>query len=633
LFLYLYRNSGGITPALLQRVIQASPIYGERQCWVSPDGCRGAVWSLGCLATAEGGTLPRADEPFALAVGRLDRTAGLSGASLRQKTDSERIAAHAIHAGKAGIPDLYGDFALACVSGKQLCIATDHLGKGPLFYWRTAESYAASTDLVALLSLPDTPKAIDEEGLALLALVYIAHGTGGTSFREIKALPGGHTLLLGTDSHTPLVPERWWKPPAKPTLNYRDPRDYQAELNPLFENAVRSRLPEQGPVGATLSGGLDSTLVVAFAAELLAEQGRALHCWTSVPHPALTPEKRSNWDSSDWPYASELADRYPNVRHEPVSPEGVCLLDVLADVNVHSAAVVRNSANHFWMLAIARRAKESGCQAVLTGERGNASVSYAGNGGLAQLMLQGRWLRSTQHILRLPGGRGRQLVGGILAVAIGERRTRDLRASLNRGRLSGVNSILPLMRPFVRDLYASLGPHHQPIASAEDRWKFATKPRPSFAANIQAHAAVAWDDPTADRQVIEYLLDCPPDAFLDHGFERLQARMLGAGRVPDSIRWRRTRGEQSPEEAGVFMLYPDRYRAAWAEARQLPWFAKYAEVEAVDAVLQSLLAGEPTERLTASTMHRLLHIGTFIKHAGREWPIQDRSRAVTAPLG
>ena len=65
--------------------------------------------------------------------------------------------------------------------------------------------------------------------------------------------------------------------------------------------------------------------------------------------------------------------------------------------------------------------------------------------------------------------------------------------------------------------------------------------------------------------------------------------------------------------------------ATGAAARELPWFAKYVEVEAVDAVLQSLLAGEPTERLTASTMHRLLQIGMFIKHAGEEWPHQTQS--------
>jgi len=583
------------------------------------------VWSPGCLATADGATVPRADEPFALAVGRLDHTAGLSGQALKQRKDSGRIAAHALHAGKAGIPGLYGNFALAAANGKELLIATDHLGKGTLFYWRTVGGYAVSTDLVALLSLRDTPKSIDEEGLALLALLYMGHGKGGTSFREIKVLSGGHTLLLEPDSHTPRPPERWWKPPAKPTQHYRDPRDYQADLNLLFEKAVRSRLPADGPVGATLSGGLDSTLVVAFAAQMLAEQGRVLHCWTSVPHPALLAEKRPNWDSSDWPYASLLADRYANIRHAPVSQEGVCLLDVLAAINAGSATVVRNSANHFWMLEIARRSQASGCQSVLTGEHGNATISYAGSGGLAGLIRQGQWLRSARYILCLPGRRGRQLVGGILAAAIGESRVRDCRALLSRKSRPGVDSLVRLMQPFVRDLHASLGPHYQPMAGAEDRLKFVTRTRPAFAANIQAHAAVGWDDPTADRQLIEYVLDCPPEAFLHNGFERWQARMLGAGRVPDSIRWRRTRGEQSPEEAAMFALYPARYRAAWAEARQLPWFAKYVEVDAVDAVLQSLLAGEPTERLKASTMHRLLQIGMFIKHAERAWPVQAES--------
>jgi asparagine synthase (glutamine-hydrolysing) len=542
---------------------------------------------------------------------------------LNQRTDSARIAAHAAYAGTTGVPDIYGDFALASVSGKQLFIATDHLGTRKLFYTRTAEGYAVSTDLVALLSLPDTPKALNEDGLALLTLLYMGNGTGVTSFREIKLLSGGNTLLLEPDSHAPLVPVRWWKTPDRPTLRYRDPRDYNADLSVLFDNAVRSRLPAEGPVAATLSGGLDSTLVAAFAAEALAEQGRVLHCWTSVPHSGLVPEKRPGWDADDWTYACQLASQHQNVRHEAVSPEGVCLLDVLQAITLRSATLIRNPANFFWILEIARRAQARGCQAVLTGEHGNSSVSYAGYGGLAQLIRRGRWLRSARHILRLPGPRGRHLVSNILAATIGERWTRDLRGLLTNAGATGTDALLPLMRPFVRDLYASLGPHHQGIAGAGDRVKFATRARPSFMANIRAHVEVGWNDPTGDRQIIEYLLDCPPEAFVDNGFERLQARLLGAGRIPDTIRWRRTRGDQSPEECGMFGLYANRYRELWAEVRQLPWFAKYVEVDAVDGVLESLLAGLGTPRLQASAVHRLLHVGMLIRHAGTEWPVQD----------
>jgi asparagine synthase (glutamine-hydrolysing) len=624
MFLCLYRASATVTTNLLQHVIRASPIYGERHCWVSPDGHSGAVWSPNCLVTADGDTWPRSEQPFALAVGRLDRTEGISGQALRHRTDSARIAAHVAFSGKFGVPDLYGDFALASVNGKQLLIATDHLGLRKLFYTRTDEGYAVSTDLVALLSLPDTPKALNEEGLALLALVYMGNSNGPTSFRGVQVLPGGHTLLLDPESHTRMAPVRWWNPPNKPTRIYRDPLDYSAELNVLFNKAVRSRLPAEGPVGATLSGGLDSTLVAAYAAEALAEQGRVLLSWTSVPHPGLAPEQRPGWDSDDWIYASQLAAQHPNIQHESVSPEGICLLDVLQAINAGSATPVRNSANHLWILEIARRAQQHGCKAVLTGEHGNATVSYAGNGGLPQLIRQGRWLRSARHILHLPERRGRQAVGSIVTAAIGARWTQELRALLN-GSQSGMKSVLHLMRPVVRDLYASLGPHHKPIVDAQGRVKFATKPRPSFLVNIRAHVPVEWEDPTSDRQLIEYILDCPPEAFLDNGFERVQARLLGANRVPDTIRWRRTRGEQVPEEAGVFALYPDRYRAVWAEVRQLAWFAKYVEVDAVDTVLQSLLAGDPVPRLTANTVHRLLHIGMFVKHAEREWNGQVES--------
>jgi asparagine synthase (glutamine-hydrolysing) len=630
MFVYLYRASPTITRALLEHVIESTPIYGNRQSWVSSDRQRGAVWSPNCLVTGSGQTVPRSDEPFSLAVGRLDRTAGLRAESLRQPADSGRIAAHVAFAGQTGISDLYGDFALASAAGTKLLIATDHVGAKRIFYTRTPEGYAVSSDLVALLSLPDTPKALNEDGLALLALAHVESGSGATCFREIKLLPGGHALMLEPAANSPQIPTRWWHPPGKPSRYYRRPEDYAPELELLFDNAVRSRLPAEGPVASTLSGGLDSTLVTAFAAKALAEQGRTLCCWTSVPHSTLALDKRPGWDSDDWPYASQLATRYANIEHEEVRSDGVCLLDVFDAINTSSGTPVRNSANSYWITEIAKRAQARGCTAMLNGQHGNASISYGGNGGLSRLIRQGRWLRFAKHIINLPGRRSHHALTGLLAAVVGGRGLDRVRALLGTTQQPKDLSSLMLMQPAVRDLYVSLEACPRVLFDSADRFKFSTRTFSPFAANIEAHASVNWVDPTSDRQLIEYLLDCPPEAFLDNGFERWQARQLGAGRVPDSIRWRRTRGEQMPEQAALFALYPRRYRAAWTEAREHKWFAKCVELDEADSVLESLIAGKEVPRPMAAAMFRLLNIGMFIQHTERQWQGQTVSASIAS---
>ena len=148
---------------------------------------------------------------------------------------------------------------------------------------------------------------------------------------------------------------------------------------------------------------------------------------------------------------------------------------------------------------------------------------------------------------------------------------------------------------------------------------FIAKPKTAFSADHLAYANVEMRDPTADRCLHEYLLNCPPEAFVGDGFERLQARLLGAGKVPENIRWRRSRGEQVPEEAGFFGLYPQRYREAWNEVRKLPWTNEYIDVFAVDQVLNDLIEGREDSRSLSTGLHRILDIGLFIIHAQNHW--------------
>jgi len=359
MFAFLYHSRGGITVDSLQRAYKEAGVSHHNHCWISSKGEIAAIQVNAVLLTARNSMQPESGESFVLAHGRLDapdevcRRLHVNSPT----SDPHLIALAALNAGDAAPSLLPGDFAFAHWTGKSLFVAVDHVGQRSLYYARTKYGFAVATRLPLLLSLPDVSVALNAEGLALLTLGRMGRSKEDTAFAEIKLLPGGYCKWLHADRET--AASRWWNPDITIRRNYRDPRDYTAELTEIFSNAVRCRLPNEGPVGCTLSGGLDSTLVAGFAAPVLARNNRTLHAWTSVPHPDLQPERRSGWDSSDWSHVCEMAALHANIQHQAVSPKGVCLLDTLQTGHGINATPVRNGANHFWLTEIALRARQS----------------------------------------------------------------------------------------------------------------------------------------------------------------------------------------------------------------------------------------------------------------------------------
>ena len=622
MFAMLHRTRGGIAIEDLQGMRDAlGP--GDVRHWISDAGDIGVAWTAGSLLDANGRSSPVAGVPFALAAGRLDAPTALHahGAACAGSADARQIAACVLQKGEAAPAGLFGDYALAHWTGRALFIATDHLGSTPIYHARTPQGFAVATRLPALLAFPDTPRELDGLGLGLVAMIQMGRGAGHTAWRGIRLLRGGHSLWL--DAQGNAEERRWWNPDVEVRRTYRDPRDYTAEIGALFADAVRSRLPGKGPVGCTLSGGLDSTLVAGFAAPMLAEAQRDLHAVTSVPHPALHVTPQHGWENDDWPHAHQMTRMHPNLRHEAVSPEGICLLDVLQAVHASSATPSRNVANQLWLTEIGLRARAAGCEVVLAGFHGNSTVSFAGHGGVTRLLRRGRWQRALEHMRQERGFGARSMLRHALVAATGEPAVRKLSRLLGNHPPPFMPPGAQLMQPHVRGYYPVAPPDLMPVVDRADWRRFISQPRTAFCADMRAHAGVEFRDPTGDRRLCEHLLGCPADAFVGGGFGRLQARLLGEGRVPDAIRWRRTLGDQAPEQAGWFSLYPERYRDAWADVRRLPWTREFIDCAQVDDVLEDLVCGRPHPRLIAAAVHRILDIGTFIATARHRWRASD----------
>jgi len=204
-------------------------------------------------------------------------------AALRQELaqGGHRFASHAdtevlVHLyeeeGDAFLHRLNGMFAIALWDerSRQVLIARDRLGIKPLFFAEVAGHLAFGSEIKALLELPGLtaevePAAIDE----FLTLRY--SGGSGTMFRGIRKLQPGEQLLVDVASGTWTTRRYWepWKAPGqKPAASINEAAERVREL---LEDAVRLRLMSDVPFGAFLSGGLDSSGIVALMARHMDE--------------------------------------------------------------------------------------------------------------------------------------------------------------------------------------------------------------------------------------------------------------------------------------------------------------------------------------------------------------------------
>ncbi|MCY4466294.1 MAG: asparagine synthase (glutamine-hydrolyzing) [Chloroflexi bacterium] len=182
--------------------------------------------------------------------------------------DGETIAHLYEEQGADAVGKLRGMFALALWDGreKKLLLARDRLGQKPLYYYHDRRIFVFASEIKALLAQPAVPRISrfsPDDPAALMD--YLSFGyipAPDTAFAGIKMLEPG--TILQVDLAGAVHTRRYWTPPpqAPPEVNARA-ADYKEELRAQLDEAVRLRLISDVPLGAFLSGGLDSSLIAA----------------------------------------------------------------------------------------------------------------------------------------------------------------------------------------------------------------------------------------------------------------------------------------------------------------------------------------------------------------------------------
>jgi len=194
------------------------------------------------------------------------------GHQFKTHSDGEVIVHLYEEQGPDCLRELNGMFAIALWDGRaeRLLLARDRAGEKPLYYWRANQTLVFASEIKSLLEYPGISREIDPA--AVTQYFFYGHfPTPRSVYAEIKKLPAAHRLLVeGGNIHIDAYwrPQEYLCPPGKLPVTPAQEQGSIEELAVRLREAAESRLVSDVPLGVFLSGGLDSSTIVAIMSEL-----------------------------------------------------------------------------------------------------------------------------------------------------------------------------------------------------------------------------------------------------------------------------------------------------------------------------------------------------------------------------
>lgn len=248
----------------------------------------------------------------------LRRELEAKGYRFRSTGDTEVLLRLYEEEGIACVERLRGMFAFAVYDRKKqsVFLARDRVGKKPIKYFRTGNCFAFASELKALMLLPECPRGVHEESIHhYLTMMYVPSPETGRI--NIRKMGPATTMTIDLSQGTVTPEQRYWK------LDYRTKElysidEWEERIREAVDESVRLRMIADVPVGAFLSGGIDSAAVVASMAK-------------HSPHPVQTFSIGTDVQThNELPYAAITAKTF-GTSHHPivVEPDIVHLLPEL----------------------------------------------------------------------------------------------------------------------------------------------------------------------------------------------------------------------------------------------------------------------------------------------------------------
>ena len=536
----------------LDAMVAAAPYRGRDGCGSWNDGAAAFVYQ----ATHVTPESAREHQPcvdaatglVVLADARIDNRSALI-ASLRSTdrhvaadaTDLDIVVAALVAWGDDAVSRFVGDFAIVAWNPDQrrLLVALDPMGMRSLAYWWDGTRMVFASEVQQVLAAPGVPTRLFEPAIA-------AHLVGSfdqpewTPYDGVLRLAAGHTLVM--QDRRSRVFRTWDIDPERGT-GLRGEADHVERFRTLFEEAVDARLRCRLPIGALLSGGVDSSSVAAMAGTILRERGEAAaafrtYSWAFEALRDIDERRVSDIIVDHFGFTStDVAAE----QHWPLSGDPFAEMPLDGPFCSVYQTLIRTALD---------QARRDGVGLMLVGLRGDVLVGESVSDTLG-LLLHGRWrdvwaeVQAYRRLRRtsLRASVRRLLVGPAVSTILPQRSRTGSRRAVGRRRRPP-----PWVRPeFLERSGLTASPSsrsHIPEGLRDDArqrryesvFSNVVTTGMAWSEKLHAEAGLAFADPWSDRRLAEFVIAMPQSLVQQlHAPKRL-AREAMRGIVPEAAR-------------------------------------------------------------------------------------------------
>lgn len=432
-----------------------------------------------------------------------------------------------------------GAFAFAAfhTDTKTVVLCTDHMGNRSLFYSRQGERFIFSTAILPLTSLCQAgPNEQWLSGCLFSTDEDMSLFRGLTPYQGIFQMPAACMTWVTREKTSQNI---YWSPlRLRPTLRQHDEDSYRQLIVETLSKSVRSMMRSPYRTGCTLSGGLNSTSIAALAAAALAEQGKSLYSYTSVPLPDFRDPLPPELIADERPAVKALCAQYDNIVPHNLPCRGRDIFSELPHLLPLIGYPTKSGQNLIWLTEIYRQAYVEGCRLMFKGQYGGATISYGtALGTIYQLWTCGHPLKAIRAARGYTAGYG--VPGAKIAQALFGRR------KINSG--SGENTV-HLTDPTLVQKYrlgSATGKKlkiygNGLIDSRRQRLNLTVNPFTQMQTGMLDTImgliyGVLIRDPAKDKRVVELCCRLPIQCMFAGNVERGLVRTYMRGLVPDEI--------------------------------------------------------------------------------------------------
>ncbi len=451
--------------------------------------------------------------------------------------------------GRDFVKKIFGDFTFAIWDKitKQLFCGRDQVGVKPLFYYFQDGRFVFSTELRSIIRLPFVETRMDNRYFRNRAIA-ICDDPGNSGWTNIKRVQPATTLLLSSGVVQTKI---YWQPRYKRNKHYKTEEDSAAAVRLLLEKIIADHTRVIGTVGASLSGGLDSSSITCLAAKKLQTEGKNLVSASSV----YTPGYSNPGYPDETEYIQAVLEQEKNIMPTFVHHGDHSFIKTLSEKFRRNYATV----NAFYYVdeALYNKFKEQSVKRVLSGYLGDLTVTNSSINPFAMMLGSGR-VKALWQLASKYNKQDNQPLAAFLKYSIFTEFTPKWfqdgwNNRKNRETVSRDVGLLPL-----RLLPAEKKSLQQKV---DTTFRFPNRGTQNMVNQVWPKDVYLFDEeedcaashhqlevtyPLCDRRLIELLLQIPVEHFYAGGIKRGLIRKAMAGILPEKVRTRKTKGSYSP---------------------------------------------------------------------------------------